>query len=150
MAGNGRTVIILLTTCIFGPRVEAQLRWTPQLLSQVPDTTRVRFSVNGVRWSAAGRALGWQSSDPRIVGAAGDTVRLPADAEIWVFTDRRNNFGVFGGISGLLAGVSFSLANCAPNFRYCGEQDPSPAIGALVGYFIGRAIKRDRWVRVNP
>lgn len=126
----------------------AQSLLPPRTIAEVRDSTRARLDLNGMRWVAKGHALGWASANPRLVTAKGDTVPLPSEGELWVVFDRGAHHGVIGAIGGWLVGVGVVLAGCNGS-RYCGEQDFRPLLGAVVGYAVGRDIKRDRWVRVR-
>lgn len=125
--------------------------WHPNVVSDVPDSTLVRFSTVERKERSVGRAVGWQRGSPALVTTSGDTLAIPADARFEVYLDKRGDHSVKGGIVGYAVAVALMLASC--NSRgvsggVCGEQDPTPILGAMLGGFIGFVIKKERWVRV--
>jgi hypothetical protein len=124
------------------------IRWQPSFVSQVPDSTTVRFVAEPGRPPTQGLALDWQRGRPKVITGR-DTIAMPAGAALEVRLAGKFGHPTAGGIIGgaLGAGVSYSL--CPSPKRYCGEQDPTPLLAATVGALIGGRIKTDRWVGVR-
>ena len=58
--------------------------------------------------------------------------------------DRHTNFGA---VVGYVAGIFAALSTCGTE-SYCGEDNPAPLLGAIVGAFVGHFITDD-WVSVT-
>jgi hypothetical protein len=70
---------VFLSAC-----ASATIRWQPSLVSQVPDSTPVRFSAAQHEPPVRGRAVDWQRGRPRLITQRGDTVVVPASATLEV------------------------------------------------------------------
>jgi hypothetical protein len=127
----------------------ATFRWQPSLVSQVPDSTPVRFYLGRHDPVTSGRALGWQRRSPRVVTARGDTVVVPPGAMLDVRLNRKAGHPVAGAIIGGIIGVGIEYANCPEPKTYCGEEDPTELLVAGLGAIIGNLIKTDHWIRVR-
>ena len=127
----------------------ATFRWHPSLVSQVPDSTPVRFGVQRNTRRVLGRALDWQHGRPRVITARGDTVVVPDTATLEVRLKNKANRAVAGAVVGYIVGVGVSYGLCPPPKTTCGEQDPTPVWSAGLGALIGSAFKKDHWVRVR-
>ena len=132
----------------------ATYRWQPSLVSQVPDSTTVRFAPVPVSRETRdrpieGRALDWRSDAPKLITARGDTVVIPRGATMSVRLKQKAGHAVAGAILGAVVGVVIELANCPGDWGICGEENPTELLMAGVGALIGNAIKTDHWVRVR-
>jgi len=134
---------LLLTAC-----GGTSIRWQPSLVSQVPDSTTVRFVAEPGQSPTQGFALDWQRGRPRVITGR-DTIVMPEGAALEVRLREKYGHPTAGAIIGwaLAAGVSYAL--CPPPRRYCGEEDPTPLLGMALGALIGAKIKTDRWVGVR-
>src|SRR5690242_6168319 len=115
----------------------ATFRWQPSVVSQVPDSTPVRFWREPSDRPTQGRSVDWQRGAPKLVTARGDTVTVPPGASLGVRLDRRAGHPVAGAIIGGIIGVAVQYAACPEPKTYCGEEDPTPifvgGLGALIG-----------------
>ena len=134
----------------------ARTVWHPSYVVHVPDSTPVRFrspsseaAPRATAPAVIGLSLGWQLRAPRVVTATGDTVVVPAGAQLEVRLRAPGRRTTFGAAIGYLVGVGVSVANCPPPKRYCGEQDPTPILGAGLGALLGAAFRTEQWVRVR-
>ena len=98
---------------------------------------------------SAASAVNWMSGDPRLLTPRGDTLTIPADARLDVRLRQKSGHGVAGAVVGLLAGVAVSYAYCPPPKDYCGEEDPTPLLGASLGAVVGSLFKSYPWVQVR-
>ncbi len=126
-----------------------QMSWHPNVVSDVPDSTMVRFSTPESRKKIFGMSAGWQRGTPALVSIMGDTVMIPQNATMEVFRDHKGNLAVWGGIIGYLIGTVHTIATCPPerDLGVCGESGEA-ALSLLAGGLIGWAIKTERWIRV--
>ena len=136
--------LLLLAACN-----RATFRWQPSLVSQVPDSTPVRFSAEPQGEPTRGRALDWQRGAPKLITAHGDTVVVPAGTTLGVRLNRKAGHPVAGAIMGAIIGVIVEYANCPEPKEYCGEEDPTELFAAGLGALIGNLIRTDHWVRVR-
>jgi hypothetical protein len=114
-------------------------------MSEIADGSVVRLRHADTVW-IEGRASAFSSTRPAIVTAGGETVAVTCADELQVRDPVDTHRGTAGAISGLLiAGLAVSIG-CAGQ-RYCGEENPLPALAAIDGYFVGRGI---RTVRYQP
>lgn len=128
----------------------ATVTWRPSLLSHVPDSTAVRWNPQTGEPRVRGRSLGWQHGAPRVVTDTGDTVMIARGAgRLEVRLREKKRQGVIGAVIGWAVGVGVMYATCDPPRTYCGEQNPSPLLGAGLGALIGSMFKADDWVRVR-
>jgi hypothetical protein len=109
----------------------------------------VRYVIRAERVIVTGRSLDWERGTPQLITRRGDTLTIPPIATLEVRLRERTNRAIAGGVIGFLAGVVTSYVSCPPPKRYCGEQDPTPLLGATLGALIGSRIKSDWWVRVK-
>jgi hypothetical protein len=121
--------------------------WRPSLVTHVEDGKEVRYRVTPNGGTAVvGRAVDWWRGTPRLVTSQGDTVVIPTGARIEAKVDHPDNHAKGGAVLGwLVAGVAM-YARCGGE-KYCGEQDPTPLIGIVLGGIIGSLIKED-WVPI--
>jgi hypothetical protein len=124
-----------------------RILWRPTQVSEVPDGTPVRFLARPAIDPTFGRAVGWASSSPRLVTFRGDTIAIPVGARVDVKVANPDRHTNAGAILGYIAGTLSIAANCRGR-KYCGEQDPSAMLGAIVGGIMGHFIADD-WVRVG-
>lgn len=139
--------VVLLFVAACGRR--ATLEWRPSLVSQVPDSTPVRISVGPERTTTQGLAWDWQRGRPRVITARRDTVLVPDNAILRVRLRKKSGHAIEGLFIGWAVGVGVSYAQCPEPKRYCGEQDPTPVLGAGLGALVGSAIRTYHWVRVR-
>jgi len=125
------------------------IRWQPSVASQVPDSTFVRFARATGEAPTSGVALDWSSGRPRVITPGGDTIVVPEGSALEVRLKDKATHPTAGAIVGWAVGVAVSYAACAPPRTYCGEEDPTPLLGAGLGALIGSRIKTDWWVRVQ-
>ena len=137
------TLSLLLTAC-----GGTTIRWQPSLVSQVPDSTAVRFVVEPGRPPTQGLALDWQRGRPRVITGR-DTIVMPEGAALEVRLPEKYGHPTAGAIVGWALGAGLSYALCPPPKRYCGEEDPTPLLGLGLGALIGAKVKTDRWVAVR-
>jgi hypothetical protein len=135
--------ILLLAACASGGT-----RWQPSLVSQVPDSTWVRFHDAVGQTSASGFALDWQRGRPRVI-VDRDTLLIPEASALEARLKEKRGHAIFGTITGWALGAAISYATCAPPKKYCGEEDPTPLLGTLLGAWVGSRVKTDWWVRVQ-
>ena len=128
------------------------VRWQPSLVSQVPDSTPVRFAPSRNEPQVAGFALDWQRGRPKLVTERGDTVVIPDASLLEVRLRKKASHPTAGAIIGWAIGVGISYATCPAPKRYCGEEDPTPLLTTGLGALIGSRVKTDWWVGVqwNP
>lgn len=132
--------LLLLAGC-----TSAAITWRPKVVSQVPDSTPVRFVRSGEK-PIEGVALGWQSGRPRMLGQHGDTVLIPEDARLQVRLRKRAGNAPIGGLVGFVIGIGIAKARCPD----CVENtDPTPLLAATVGALIGATIRSYPWVTVK-
>lgn len=118
-----------------------------RVLAELPDSTIVRFSTALSRPAAVGRALGWSQGKRLLVTAVGDTLQVPAEAELERLIDPDVGHAGIGAAVGFAVAVSIVYARCPPPRRLCGEQNPIPLIGAALGALIGLGVRTERWER---
>lgn len=119
--------------------------WCP---AAVPDGARVRAFDAAARRTRAGTALGWATAAPRLVTANGDTLPLGPDHALSVSEGRTARRKWQGALVGWLGGVAAVVGDCGLA-RTCGEQNPLPLLGAVVGGVVGNQLRRERWVRAS-
>jgi hypothetical protein len=127
-----------------------RIEFRPRLVTQIPDGREVRYRIqpNGST-AVVGRALGWASGTPRIVTSRGDTVIVPAGARIEFKVDHPDSHAKAGGVVGWLLAIAAMQANCIKqDIKYCGEQDPTPVLGAFIGGVIG-SLMREPWISIE-
>ena len=139
------TAVLLLSGCASGQTVH----WRPSLVSHVPDGTPVRYRVDSNTPFVRGLALDWTRKTPRIVTARGDTVVVPAGVGLDVRLREKSGKATMGAVVGFVAGVIASYATCPEPKTHCGEEDPTPLLGAGVGALVGSLFKAYPWVRVR-
>jgi hypothetical protein len=127
----------------------ATMLWRPSVVSQVPDSTPVRYRVDSNTPTVRGLAVNWMSGDPRLLTPRGDTLTIPAEARLDVRLRQKSGHGVTGAVVGFLAGVAVMYAYCPPPKEYCGEEDPTPLLGASLGALVGSLFKSYPWVQVR-
>jgi len=128
------------------PRPARQGRyWCPAV---VPDGARVRAFDPDVRRTHTGTALGWATPAPRVVTTRGDTVALAARHTRAVSDGRTARRKWQGVLVGWLGGVTAVVADCGLA-RTCGEQNPLPLLGAVLGGVVGNQLRRERWIRAT-
>ena len=120
--------------------------WRPNRAADVPDGTEVRYLDDAQRVQMSGRALGWTSDAPRIIAPLGDTVVIPRRAQLEVKVAEPERRTRAGAIVGYVAGILVTVGSCGGE-RYCGEQNPIPALAVLVGAIAGHYIA-DYWLAV--
>ena len=123
------------------------VRWRPSLVTHVPDSTEVRFAPKAGDSFITGTALGWDRARPRLITAHGDTLAIPNGSRVEVYLKEASHYPKFGAVVGGAIGVLASLADCGGQ-QYCGEQDPRPMLGVLVGGIIGYVLTTDHWAPV--
>ena len=96
-----------------------------------------------------GKAIGWEAGRLRMVNAAGDTIAVPDSALLEVKLKEKEGHPLMGGIIGVAAGIVATYATCPPPKKYCGEQNPTPLLGAALGALVGSWFKTDKWVTVS-
>jgi hypothetical protein len=84
-----------------------------------------------------------------VITAGGDTVAVPHGSTLEVRLNEKAGHTTAGVVGGWALGVAVSYATCPPPKRYCGEQDPTPALAMGLGALIGSRVKTDQWVRVG-
>lgn len=143
-AATCSATLLLASSCAHGG-----VKWRPSLASHVPDSTWVRFAGHIGDSSVMGRAMDWQRGRLRVITVAGDTVAVPSGSALEVRLNEKAGHTTAGLIAGWALGVTISYATCPPPKKYCGEQDPTPALAAGLGALIGARVKTDQWVRVQ-
>ena len=126
-----------------------RILFRPSLVTQVPDGKEVRYRVtpNGST-AVVGRALDWEKGTPRLVTSRGDTIVIPTGAHIEFKVDHPNNHAKAGVVVGWLVAVIVMQTNCIQqHIEYCGEEDPTPALGAILGGLIGSFFRED-WIPI--
>ena len=116
----------------------------------VADGRRVRARERdreGRRTTHVGTALAWGTPAPRLVTAGGDTLPLNATQQVWVSGGRTARRTARGALIGWAAGVAAVVADCGLAAS-CGEQNPVPLLGILIGGAIGHKFRTERWTRV--
>ena len=136
--------LVPLTGC-----TRATMLWRPSYVSQVPDGTPARYRVDSHAPIVRGLAVNWMSGDPRLLTPRGDTLTIPPGARLDVQLRQKSGHGVAGAVVGFLAGVAVSYAYCPPPKDYCGEEDPTPLLGASLGAVVGSLFKSYPWVQVR-
>lgn len=119
--------------------------WCP---AAVPDGARVRAVDAAARRTHAGTALGWATSAPRLVTTRGDTLPLGPDHALSVSEGRAARRKWQGALVGWLGGVAAVVGDCGLA-RTCGEQNPLPLLGAVLGGVVGNQLRRERWTRAT-
>jgi hypothetical protein len=142
-----RLLALASAAAILAGCTRATFGFRPSLTSQVPDSTVVRIRAQNGQPSVAGRALGWQAAQPRIVTSAGDTVVVPQNAMLEVRLKQKATHATLGGILGLTVGLSVKLVKCPPS-NVC-PPDLTPALTAGVGALIGSRFSADEWAPVR-
>ena len=117
--------------------------WCP---AAVTDGARVRAFDRDARRTHTGTALGWATPAPRLVTAGGDTLALAARHERSVSLGRTGRRKWQGVLVGWLTGVGTVVADCGLAST-CGEQNPLPLVGAVLGGVVGNQLRRERWAR---
>jgi hypothetical protein len=143
-AATSVAMLLLVSSCASGG-----VKWRPSLASHVPDSTWVRFAGHSGDSAIMGRAIDWQRGRLRVITAGGDTVAVPHGSTLEVRLNEKAGHTTAGIIAGWALGVTVSYATCPPPKKYCGEQDPTPALAAGLGALIGSRVKTDQWVRVR-
>jgi hypothetical protein len=116
-------------------------------MSEIADGSAVRLRHADTVW-IEGRASAFSGIRPAIVTASGETVAVTCADELQVRDPIIPHRGTAGAISGLLiAGVAVSIG-CAGQ-RYCGEENPLPALAAIAGYFVGRSFRTVRYLPLD-
>ena len=116
----------------------------------VADGRRVRArerDTAGTRTTHVGTALAWGTPAPRLITASGDTLPLNATHQVWVSGGRTARRTAHGALIGWAAGVATVVADCGLASP-CGEQNPVPLLGILLGGAIGHKFRTERWTRV--
>lgn len=116
----------------------------------VADGRRVRARERdreGRRTTHVGTALAWGTPAPRLVTVEGDTLPLNATHRVWVSGGRTARRTARGALIGWAAGVAAVVADCGLASP-CGEQNPVPLLGVLIGGAIGHKFRTERWTRV--
>jgi hypothetical protein len=126
---------------------QATVGWQPSLVSQVPDSTPVKFAPASEQRALSGRALDWQRGTPKVITSRGDTLVVPREAAVSVRLPDRVRHPGTGAVIGAVVGIFGSLGVCSDN--RCEEGNPYQLVGALAGALIGYSIKTDHWVRVR-
>ena len=144
-AARGGIVILVLVTACMPPRPTT----IPRRVTDVRDSSVVRFSPGPGQPFTYGQALDWAGATPRILTSRGDTLPVPLDARLEVRLPERRAHPVAGVVIGWAIGVVVSYASCPPPKRYCGEEDPTPLLGAAIGWLVGRRVLTDWWVVVR-
>jgi hypothetical protein len=137
--------VLLLSSCASRQVVS----WRPRVVSQVPDSTPVRYRVDSNTPFVRGVAVDWTRNTPRIVTARGDTVVVPPGVRLDVRLREKSGKATMGAVIGFVAGVIASYATCPEPKTHCGEEDPTPLLGAGVGALVGSRFKSYPWVRVR-
>ena len=133
---------------LFGACGGTIVKFRPRMISQVPDGTHVRFRERSNASTArVGRSLGWASGTPRIITARGDTITIPSGAVLEVRLEHPDGHTNSGAAVGYVAGVLTSLNICGAASA-CGEENPLPLLGLLVGAFVGHFVTED-WVSLT-
>jgi hypothetical protein len=136
---------VLLSGCASGQVVS----WRPRVVSQVPDSTPVRYRVDSHTPFVRGLAVDWTRNTPRIAIPRGDTIVVPAGVGLYVRLREKSGKATMGAVIGFVAGVIASYATCPEPKTHCGEEDPTPLLGAGVGALVGSLFKSYPWVRVR-
>ena len=136
--------LLVLSACATGA-----VRWQPSVVSQVPDSTSVRFTTGIGEPRVAGLALDWQRGQPKVIIERGDTVVIPDASLLEVRLKEKASHPMAGAIIGWAVGVGISYATCRAPKQYCGEEDPMPLLTTGLGALIGSRIKTDWWVVVR-
>lgn len=144
-----RFVLFAAVLVLSGCASRQELSWRPHVVSQVPDSTPVRYRVDSNTPFVRGVALDWTRKTPRIVTARGDTVVVPPGVGLDVRLREKRGKATMGAVIGFVAGVIASYATCPEPKTYCGEEDPTPLLGAGVGALVGSRFKSYPWVRVR-
>jgi hypothetical protein len=137
--------LVLLAAC----STRATMLWKPSVVSQVPDSTPVRYRVDSNTPMVRGLALDWTRRTPRLMTALGDTVSIPESARLEVRLRQKSGHPITGAVVGYVAGVITSYAYCPPPKTHCGEQDPTPLLGAALGAWVGSWFRSYPWVQVR-
>jgi hypothetical protein len=137
-------VFVLLAGCH-----RATVGWQPSLVSQVPDSTPVRFFHEERARLIDGRALDWQRRAPKLVTTSGDTLVVPEGAKVSVRLEGKARHAGAGALVGAVVGVGVMYATCPEPKKYCGEQNPTGMLFAGLGALVGAMIKTDNWIRVG-
>lgn len=143
-AATSVALLVLAASCASGG-----VKWRPSLASHVPDSAWVRFAGHIGDPPVMGRAMDWQRGRLRVIVASGDTVGVPDGSALEVRLNEKAGHTTAGVIVGWALGVTISYATCPPPKKYCGEQDPTPALAGGLGALIGARVKTDQWVRVR-
>lgn len=142
-----QALALIGTILLTGGCTRATFGYRPSLTSQVPDSTAVRVRPHGGVPPITGRAVGWQTGQPRVLTATGDTVQVPPTATMEVRLENKKTHAVLGGVIGVSVGLSVKLVRCPPPNR-CGP-DVTPALTAGIGALIGSRFTAVDWVRVR-
>jgi len=146
MASHSRYVLVaaLLSVSACGGSV----KWRPWIVTQVPDRTEVWYREKANASTAhVGRAVGWSNGTPRLVTSRGDTIAIPTGAHLEVHVDNPDRHTNFGAVVGYVAGILTIFGTCGTEST-CGEQNPAPLLGAIVGAISGHFLVED-WVSVS-
>jgi hypothetical protein len=146
---RGTAASLILAVGIIGAVGCASLpAGTPTSIGQVRNGSPVRFRREPTGNAVTGSALGWDQPHPLIVLQSGDTVAIPSGAQLEVKLPQKKSHPYSGATIGWAVGVGFALADCS-NTRYCGEENPLPLLGTVIGWFVGKAVKTDWWIVVR-
>jgi len=138
-------VLLVLSGCASNQAVY----WRPHVVSQVPDGTPVRYRIDSNTPFVGGLAVGWTQNTPRIATSRGDTVDVPPGVGLDVRLREKSGKATMGAVIGFVTGVIVSYATCAEPKTHCGEEDPTPLLGAGIGALVGSRFKTYPWVRVR-
>jgi hypothetical protein len=139
------TLLLVLSACASREVVY----WRPRLVSQVPDSARVRYRVDSNTPFVQGHALDWTRQAPRIVTLRGDTVVVPPRVDLDVRLRQKNGNGPIGGVIGLAVGMVAAHASCPDGRSTCIEDSAKPLVGAVIGWLGGSLLRSYPWVRVR-
>jgi hypothetical protein len=143
-----RFVLFAAVLVLSGCASRQVVYWRPHVVPQVPDSTPVRYRVDSNTPFVRGVAVDWTRNTPRIVTARGDTVVVPPGVRLDVRLREKSGKATMGAVIGFVAGVIASYAACPEPRTHCGEEDPTPLLGAGVGALVGSLYKSYPWVRV--
>lgn len=139
---------VLFAALLLAAACGGSVKWRPWIVTQVPDGTEVRYWEKANASTArVGRAVGWSNGTPRLVTSHGDTVAIPAGAHLEVHVDNPDRHTNLGAVVGYVAGILTIFGTCGTEST-CGEQNPTPLLGAIVGAIAGHFLVED-WVSVS-
>lgn len=140
--------LLLVVTIPATSRAQLVNPGRPPCPSAIPDGSRVRADRPDTRDRVTGRALGWGTTTPRIITRGNDTIVIDATRRRDASAGRVARSRKRGAIAGLLAGALVISIDCIGESSSCGEQNPIPLLGALIGTGIGHFVKHEQWVRL--